>query len=254
MWTSTDPLWPEESPYAYVNGLSVSSIDVMDEFPIACAATCAGATVCPIDLWATCYSWKEEGFSDFFDCAGKTFENLPCWLKFGCQLGLEGCITCLFSQLMKLIPVKPGVPRPGNPGPGKPGTPGPGSGPIGGGKPGVPRPGRPGPGNAGPGKPSNSPGKRPGNTDCQKGSPRPGKPGFPKGRQYRNCRSYSLGCQAANPYFNRENRRPSVHWGWKGDQWNKMCNECYQKCKNGGLTALLVPPCSFWDSFGGYRG
>lgn len=57
----------------------------------------------------------------------------------------------------------------------------------------------------------------------------------PPGRRYRNCSSYEAGCKASYPGY-----------PWFYDQWQKMCNECADKCRLGGLAAVSYPPCAFW--------
>ncbi|RYG95002.1 MAG: RHS repeat-associated core domain-containing protein [Alphaproteobacteria bacterium] len=62
---------------------------------------------------------------------------------------------------------------------------------------------------------------------------------IPKGRGYRNCKSFGDGCKAQ-----KKLRPPGVH-GW---QWDKYCNECAGKCRNGSFLRAVADGCAFWKA------
>jgi RHS repeat-associated protein len=108
-WSTVDPLWPDESAYGYVGGSPTAFVDPTGQIPVNCLVACGAVMAVAIDFWLVCKDWENEGFSGFFDCTNKVWDELPDWLKQGSQIGLDACLNCL----AKGVKCKLGGGRPG---------------------------------------------------------------------------------------------------------------------------------------------
>ena len=94
VWTTRDPLWPEESPYFYCHNLPVSLIDPSGYAPsLLCLIPCVPCTSRLID-----YLIVYPPGPGWLDCVKSVWNELPAGIKWTCGLACCGCFYCLLHE------------------------------------------------------------------------------------------------------------------------------------------------------------
>jgi RHS repeat-associated protein len=104
VWSTVDPLWPDESAYGYVGGRATASFDPTGEHP-ACIGACIGCSACLIDLLIVCPPTLDGTWAD---CVSGLWDELPGWVKWGCGIACGGCLACVAKELISKIKPRPG--------------------------------------------------------------------------------------------------------------------------------------------------
>lgn len=107
MWTTVDPLWPDEPQYGYAGASPSEVVDPTGLVSLPCLAACLGAAACFAAAANACREWESLGFPSWSSCMVETLRNLPTYSKIVCSIGLAGCIACL-----SVPPPAPPVGRP----------------------------------------------------------------------------------------------------------------------------------------------
>lgn len=111
MWTSVDPLWPEQAALSCATGRVTSWADPTGKWvPIACAIACGTSAACAAGVWIAC--GQLAGEEEFCDCTKDYIASLPPHSQIGCGAAALGCLACLvvaFRGCPRPTPVTPPV-------------------------------------------------------------------------------------------------------------------------------------------------